>query len=71
LAYYEVTASKELPPNNDMKYKLRLITVHEGQGGGFQGKKKEQRTKKHPKLIILDTFVILQHRNSKMLREWR
>ena len=35
--------------------------------------KKEQRTRKHPKLIILDTFVILQHRSSakssmKMLR---
>jgi hypothetical protein len=33
----------------------------------------EQRMKKHPKLIILDTFVILQHRNGdksmmKMLR---
>ena len=30
------TTSKELPPNNNMKYKLRVITMHEGHGGGFQ-----------------------------------
>jgi hypothetical protein len=33
----ELTDSKELPPNEDMKYKIRFITMHEGQGGGFQG----------------------------------
>ncbi len=33
----ELTTSKELSPNKDMKYKLRFITMHEGQGGGFQG----------------------------------
>ena len=32
----ELTTSKERPPNKDMKYKLRFITMHEGQGGGFQ-----------------------------------
>jgi hypothetical protein len=33
----ELITSKELPPNKDMKYQLRFITMHEGQGGGFQG----------------------------------
>ena len=33
----ELTTSKELPHNKDMKYKLRFITMHEDQGGGFQG----------------------------------
>jgi hypothetical protein len=33
----ELTDIRELPPNEDMKYQLRFITIHEGQGGGFQG----------------------------------
>lgn len=33
----KVTTLRELSPNKDMKYKLRFITIHEGQGGGFQG----------------------------------
>ena len=37
LDMHKLTTSKELPPNKDMKYKLRFITMHEGQGGGFQG----------------------------------
>ena len=35
----EVTTLKELSLNTEMKYKLRFITTHEGQGGGFQGNK--------------------------------
>ena len=33
----KVTTSKERSPYKDMNNKLRFITVHEGQGGGFQG----------------------------------
>ena len=33
----KVTTLRELSPNKDMKYKLRFITIHEGQGGGYQG----------------------------------
>jgi hypothetical protein len=55
-----------------MKYKLRFITMHEGQRGGFQGNEEETEDK-DLKLIILDSFVILQNRNGaksmmKMLR---
>ena len=34
--------SEALPPENDMRYILRFVSVHEGLGGGFQ----EQETKK-------------------------
>ena len=27
-----------------MKYKLRFITIHEGQGGGFQGNEEDLKT---------------------------
>ena len=68
----EVTTPKELSPNTEMKYKLRFITMHEGQRGGFQGNEEETEDK-DLKLIILDSFVILQNRNGaksmmKMLR---
>jgi hypothetical protein len=33
----EVTTLKELSLNTEMKYKLIFITMHESQGGGFQG----------------------------------
>ena len=38
----QLCPSKALPPERDMRYKLRIISVHKGQGGGF----KEQETKK-------------------------
>ena len=45
---HELTTSKELPPNKDMKYKLRFITMHEGQGGGFQGNEEVTEDKETP-----------------------
>ena len=44
----ELTDSKELPPNEDMKYQLRFITIHEGQGGGFQGNEDGTEDKEAP-----------------------
>ncbi len=41
----ELITSKELPPNKDMKHKLRCITMHEGQGGGCQGNEEETEDK--------------------------
>mgnify|MGYP006182507335 FL=1 len=38
----QLCSSEALLPEKDMRYKLRIIIVHTGQGGGF----KEQETKK-------------------------
>ena len=38
----QLCLSEALPPEKDMRYKLRIISVHTGQGRGF----KEQETKK-------------------------
>ncbi len=38
----QLCSSEVLPPEKDMRYKLRIVSVHTGQGGGF----KEQETKK-------------------------
>ena len=43
-----MTTLKELSPNIGMKYKLRFITMHEGQGGGFQGNKEGTEDKEAP-----------------------
>ena len=37
----QMNSSEVLPPEKDMRYKLRFLSVHKGQGGGF----KEQETK--------------------------
>ena len=37
----QLCSSEAFPPEKDMRYKLRIISVHKGQGGGF----KEQETK--------------------------
>jgi hypothetical protein len=47
----EVTTSKELCPNKDLKCKLRFITMHEGQGGGFQGNKEGTADKGTPQAL--------------------
>ena len=44
----EVTTPKELSLNTEMKYKLRFITMHEGQGGGFQGNKEGTEDEEAP-----------------------
>ena len=38
----QLCSSEALPPIKDTRYKLRIVSVHTGQGGGF----KEQETKK-------------------------
>jgi hypothetical protein len=44
----KVTTLRELSPNKDMKYKLRFITIHEGQGGGFPGNEEGTEDEKAP-----------------------
>ena len=44
----EVTTPKELSLNTEVKYKLRFITMHEGQGGGFQGNKEGTEDEEAP-----------------------
>jgi hypothetical protein len=41
-------SSKELPPSKDMRYKIRCVTIHDSQGGGFQDKEtgRKKREKK-------------------------
>ena len=39
-------SSKELPPNKDMRYKIRFVTTHEGQGGGLRGSDREEEKEK-------------------------
>ena len=38
----QLCSSEALLPEKDMRYKLRIISVHKGQGGGF----KEYETKR-------------------------
>ncbi len=41
-----------------MKYKLRFITMHEGEGGGFKENEEETEDKETSQAHFLDTFVI-------------
>ena len=38
--------SSEQPPDKVLKYRLRFITIHEGQGGVYLGEEKEEEGKK-------------------------
>ncbi len=75
----QLCSSEALPPEKDMRYKLRITSVHKGQGGGF----KEQVTKKtgrkrwkKMKPITIAIFVIMFLQNgtnlmAMMLMMWR
>ena len=69
----KVTTLRELSPNKDMKYKLRFITIHEGQGGGYQGNEEGTEDEEASQAHYFGSFEILQHRSGakstmKMLR---
>ncbi len=72
-------SSEVLLPEKDMRYKLRIISVHKGQGGGFQEqetKRREEREGENIKPTIMAFFVILFLHNgtnlmTTMLMMWR
>ena len=59
----QLCSSEALLPEKDMRYKLRIISVHKGQGGGLLKNKKQKRRGKREgekmKLITMAIFVIL------------
>ncbi len=75
----QLCSSEALPPEKDMRYKLRITSVHKGQGGGFkeqETKKKGTRKGEKMKPITMAIFVIMFLQNgtnlmAMMLMMWR
>lgn len=41
----QLQSSEQQPPDKVLKYRLRFITIHEGQGGVYLGEEKEEEGK--------------------------
>jgi len=44
----QLITSKDSPSNKGMQYKLRFISMHEGEGGGFEGNEEETEDEEEP-----------------------
>ena len=65
----EIHPSGEITPLKETRYRIRFVTIHLGEGGGFEesetGKEKKKGNEKGKgdhlnfKLIIMATFIIL------------
>ena len=73
----QICSSEVLPPEKDMKYKPRFVSVHEGQGGGFieqetkkKGRKKGRKKTKVAKIkhTVMAIFVnLLLHTSTNLM----
>jgi len=50
LKQIQLQSSEQQPPNKVLKYRLRFITIHEGQGGVYLGEEKEEDGKEEKEM---------------------